>query len=140
MGVPKYTRETIAAVVERKSRFIIGKKISRLKYAMDAFKRLLNFGKALSATFDNGVENVRHLELGISTYFCHSYSSWEKGLIENSFSLIREYIPKKSSLKNYTESDIQAIINLINERPRKCLGFRTPKEVFEEHLLSANSP
>lgn len=140
MGVPKYTRETIAAVVERKSRFIIGRKISRLKYAMDAFKKLLSFGKALSATFDNGVENVRHLELGISTYFCHSYSSWEKGLIENAFSLIREYIPKKSCLRNYSNSDIQAIINIINERPRKCLSFRTPKEVFEEHLLSANSP
>lgn len=139
MGVPKYTRETIAAVVERKSRFIIGKKISRLKYAMDAFKKLLAFGKAISATFDNGVENVKHLELGISTYFCHSYSSWEKGSVENVFGLIREYIPKKSSLRNYSNSDIQAIISIINERPRKCLGFRTPKEVFEEHLL-ANSP
>ena len=75
MGVPKYTRETIAAVVERKSRFIIVKKIYRLKYAMNAFKRLLEYGKALSATFDNGVENARHQELGIPTYFCHSYSS-----------------------------------------------------------------
>lgn len=140
MGVPKYTRETIAAVVERKSRYIIGKKISRLKYAMNAFKKLLAFGKAVSATFDNGVENVRHLELGISTYFCHSYSSWEKGSVENAFGLIREYIPKKSSLQNYSDSDIQAIISIINERPRKCLGFRTPKEVFEEHLLAANSP
>ena len=140
MGVPQYTRETIAAVIERKSRYIIGKKISRLKYAMNAFKKLLTFGKALSATFDNGVENVRHLELGISTYFCHSYSSWEKGLIENAFGLMREYIPKKSSLVEYTDADIQAIISIINERPRKCLGFRTPKEVFEEHLLSANSP
>ena len=140
MGVPKYTRETIAAVVERKSRYIIGEKISGLKYAMDAFKKLLDYGKALSATFDNGVENARHLELSISTYFCHSYSSWEKGLIENAFSLIREYIPKKSSLKDYSNSDIQAIISIINERPRKCLGFQTPKEVFEEHLLAVNSP
>ena len=134
MGVPKYTRETIAAVVERKSRFIIVKKIYRLKYAMNAFKRLLEYGKALSATFDNGVENARHQELGIPTYFCHSYSSWEKGLIENAFSLMREYIPKKSSLQNYSDYDIQTIVGIINERPRKCLSFRTPKEVFEEHF------
>ena len=139
LGVPKYTRATIAAVIERKSRYIIARKISRLKYAMDSFKKLLALGKALSATFDNGVENAKHLSLGISTYFCHSYSSWEKGSIENAFGLIREYIPKKSSLADYSDSDIQAIIGIINERPRKCLGFQTPKEVFKEHLLSANS-
>lgn len=140
LGVPKYTRETIAAVIERKSRFILGKKICRLKYAMNAFKRLLSFAFVKSCALDNGIENKRHEELEMQTYFCHSYSSWEKGSIENAFSLIREFIPKKSSLENYTNDDIQAIIDLINQRPRKCLSYRTPKEVFEEHLLSVNSP
>lgn len=107
---------------------------------MDVFRKLLDYGKALSATFDNGVENVRHLELGISTYFCHAYAPWEKGSIENAFSLIREFIPKKSSLADYSDSDIQAIIDIINSRPRKCLSYHTPKGVFEEHLLATNPP
>jgi len=75
---------------------------------------------------DNGVENVHYQELGIDTYFCHPYHSWEKGSIEYVFKLIREYIPKKARLTAYTDNEIAVIINIINNRPRKCLGYRTP--------------
>lgn len=139
MGVPRYTRETIAAVIERKSRYILGRKIERIKYAMDAFGALLQPLPVITFTLDNGVENVRYQELGIPTYFCHPYSSWEKGSVEYAFKLIREYIPKKASLTEYTNEDVATVIDTLNNRPRKCLGFRTPKEVFEEQFLSANS-
>lgn len=135
LGVPKYTRATIAAAVERKSRFILARKISRLKYAMDGFRRLFAPLPVRSVTFDNGIENVRYEELGVSTYFCRPYSSWEKGQIENAFKLIRWYIPKKSNLSQYTQNDISAIVDHINSIPRKILGYRTPKEVFEERFL-----
>lgn len=135
LGVPKYTMATIAAVVERKSRFILAKKIPRLKYAMQGFEALLAPLPVRSLTLDNGVENVRYRELGIPTYFCHPYSSWEKGQIENAFRMIRRYIPKKASLADYSPEEISAIVNHINSVPRKILNYRSPKEVFEERFL-----
>lgn len=135
MGVPRYTRETIAAVIERKSRFILAQKVTQLRYAMAAFGSLLKPLLVKTFTLDNGVENVRYETLGIPTYFCHPYSSWEKGSVEYAFKLMREYIPKKAHLKNYTEKEIAAIVETLNNRPKKCLGYRTPKEVFEEQFL-----
>jgi len=138
MGVPKYTRETLVAIVERKSRYILVQRITRLKYAITAFQILLQPLRVKTLTLDNGVENIHYERLGISTYFCHMYSSWEKGAIENVFKLIREYIPKKASLTNYTDEYITAIVAVINNRPRKILGYKTPYEIFKEnhHLLS----
>lgn len=139
MGVPRYTKETIAAVIERKSRYILGKKIARIKFAMYAFQAMLKPLPVQTFTLDNGVENVRYQSLGVPTYFCHPYSSWEKGSVEYAFKLIREYIPKKANLTNYTEEEIAAVIDTLNNRPRKCLDYRTPKEVFEDQFLQANS-
>lgn len=136
MGYPKWAKETLAATVERKSRFILGRKISRLKNTMDGFKTIFQSLPALSLTVDNAPENARYEELNIPTYFCHPYSSWEKGAIENVFKLIREYIPKKKPLENYTDQEISAIIDTINGRPRKCLDWRTPKEVFYTNFLN----
>lgn len=136
LGTPKGGKETLVALIERKSRYLLAKKISRLKQAMGGFKELLSLVPALSVTFDNGSENARFKELGIPTYFCHPYHSWEKGAVENALGLIREYIPKKKSLVNYSDQDISDIVEIINNTPRKCLGFRTPSEVFNEHYLS----
>jgi len=68
--------------------------------------------------------------LGIPTFFCHAYSSWEKGSIENSFQRLRKFIPKKSRLSEYTDEQLSVIVDVMNNTPRKCLGFKTPKEVF----------
>lgn len=135
LGVPKYTHATLAAVIERKSRFILAKKISRIRYAVEGFQELLTPLPVRSLTLDNGVENVRYRELGIPTYFCHPYSSWEKGQIENAFQIIRRYIPKKASLVDYSPEEISAIVDHINSVPRKILNYRSPKEVFEERFL-----
>lgn len=137
LGYPKSGKESLAGLIERKSRYILVEKIKRLRYAVEGFKKLFNSLPitALSLTLDNGPENARYSELKVNTYFCHPYSAWEKGSIENAFGLIREYIPKKTKLENYTEDEINVIVNIINNRPRKCLGFRTPKEVFEEQFI-----
>ena len=135
LGVPKYTRATIAAAIERKSRYLLARKISRPRYAVEAFKELLAPLPVRSLTMDNGVENVRYQELGIPTYFCHPYSSWEKGQIENAFKLLRRYIPKKASLADYSQEEISAIVDHINSIPRKVLNYRSPKEVFEERFI-----
>ena len=138
LGIPRRTKETLAALIERKSRYILAKKIEQLKYAVEGFKSLFNLlpAPALSLTLDNRPENARYPELNVSTYFCNPYHFWEKGSIENAFGLIREYIPKKKDLAGYSQQEIDAIVDTINNTPRKCLGFRTAKEVFEECYLS----
>ena len=109
-----------------------------LKYSMDGFKMFLNPRHDIfkSLTLDNGVENVRYEELDVDTYFCHPYSSWEKGGMENDFKRLRRWIPKKASLLNYTDKQIYAIMEKMNNTPRKCLNWKTPREVFEEQCAT----
>lgn len=136
MGRPKYVSpETLVVIRERKSRYIMARKVRRLKYSMNGFKELLNDVPVKTVTFDNGVENARHEELGVKTYFCNPYHSWEKGSVENGISLIREYIPKGSDLADYSHDFISAIVNRINNTPMKCLNYKTPKELFEGRFL-----
>jgi len=143
LGRPKHENETLVGAVERKSLFFIGRKVARLKYSMDGLKNVLNPHQKIvkSMTLDNGVENARHEELKVKTYFCHPYSSWEKPIVENTFGRLRRFIPKKTSLTNYTDEQISAIIEMMNDTPRKKLGYRTPREVFNElYIKSVKSP
>lgn len=146
MGRPRSASpQTLVVIRERMSRKVFACKVPRLKYAMDGFKDLLKPYRDIlgSVTFDNGVENVRHGELGVATFFCHPYSSFEKGSVEQSIGLIREDVPKKADLSNYSDDDIATTINRINNTPMKCLQWMMPNEVFEEQrklkLLSLKS-
>jgi len=143
LGRPKQEKETLVGAVERKSLYLLGCKVPRLKYSMDGLKQSLSPHQKIvkSMTLDNGVENARHKELNIKTYFCHPYSAWEKPIIENTFGRLRRFIPKRASLTNYSQEQISAIIEMMNNTPRKKLGYRTPKEVFNElYALATNSP
>lgn len=128
--------QTLVVARERKTRFVLAKKVSRLKFAMEGLKEILSPLPVKSITFDNGRENARYYKLGIKSYFCHPYASWQKGSVENAIGLIREYIPKKSDLSDYSHDCISAIIDRINSIPMKCLKYRTPKEVFYGRYLS----
>lgn len=85
-------------------------------------------------TMDNGLENHDHEEtariLNCQTYFCNAYHAWEKGTVENTIGLVREYIPKKTDLSEIAKADLNWIAWELNNRPRKRLGFLTPSEVF----------
>lgn len=83
-------------------------------------------------TFDNGTENYEHNKLGISTYFCDPYSAWQKGGVENMNKLIRQYIPKRADLNQYTPRQIHEIQERINNRPRKLLNYQTPNEILAQ--------
>ena len=133
LGRIKTDSEVVIGLSERMSRLILIDKVAKLKYSMDGFKMLLNphHDTFKSLTLDNGVENVRYEELNVDTYFCHPYSSWEKGGIENLFKRLRRFIPKKASLKDYSREDIICFAEIMNNTPRKCLNWKTPKEVFE---------
>ena len=86
-----------------------------------------------SITYDNGSENVLHQEinakLGVQSFFCKPYHSWEKGSVEQVNGLIRRYLPKGSNFNNVTAAEINRIEKRLNNRPRKCLNYRTPRDV-----------
>lgn len=88
----------------------------------------------LSITYDNGSENVEHTVLNedfeMRSYFCEPYHSWEKGTVENTNGLIRRFIPKRSPLGVLPTERYQQIEDWLNDRPRKCLKFKTPREAF----------
>jgi len=89
-------------------------------------------------TYDNGSENTEH-ELAneilkTQSYFCNPNHSYEKGTVENTIGLVRRFLPKKTDLATVTEGQIKQIEYLLNTRPRKCLNFHTPLEVFKEHM------
>jgi IS30 family transposase len=94
-----------------------------------------------TTTLDNGKEFSDHEKiaktLGINIYFAHPYSSWERGLNENTNGLIRQYIKKGSSFEGITPERIKFIEDRLNNRPRKTLGYRTPNEVYKEAMMRA---
>jgi len=87
-------------------------------------------------TRDRGHENLGFAELeqslGISCYFAHAYHSWERGANENVNGLIRRFFPKGTDFRMLSEADIAQVEHLLNSRPRKRLGWKTPYEVFYE--------
>ena len=93
----------------------------------------------LSITTDNGVEFCRHRRIAVAlnttVYFADSYSSWQKGTIENTNKLIRQYIPKGTDFRDLTDEYIHSVQLKINRRPREKLNFSTPKDEFFKLLL-----
>ena len=89
-----------------------------------------------SITYDNGTENYQHeainTALGTTSYFCQPYHSWEKGAVENSNGIFRRFFPKKTDFAQVTQAELDAVADWMNNRPRKCLGYKTPNEAFIE--------
>lgn len=94
---------------------------------------------AKTLTLDNGTEFTEHeevtKELGVITYFCHPYSSWERGSNENSNGLLRGYLPKRYNIDNLTQEELDDIAIELNNRPRKRLGYQTPAEAYQQELI-----
>lgn len=70
--------------------------------------------------------------MNVDFFFAHPYSSWERGLNENTNGLVRQYIKKGAELIDVTDEYLDIIASKLNDRPRKTLGFKTPREVFHE--------
>ena len=137
----------IQTMLERKTRYFKAKLIGVIdsEYGIRAQMELLaRYPKlaAQSVTMDNGKENFNHESLhtlGINTYFCDSYCSWQKGSNENHNGILRRYIPKRADLTQLTPMELHSIIAEINHRPRKCLGYETSFEAFKRELESLSS-
>lgn len=131
----------ITTHVERKSRYLIAAKLANKTAAATAtavtavFKRI---PKTLrhTLTLDNGKEFARFSEIekdtGLTIYFADPYSAWQRGANENTNGLLRRYFPKGSDFRNVTRKTLASAVKKLNHRPRKCLGYRTPHEVFQE--------
>lgn len=91
-----------------------------------------------TVTFDNGSEFAQHHRLhslGVDTFFCDTHSPWQKGGVENANGRLRRYLPRKTDLHQVPAQDILRVFQAYNNTPRKCLGYRTPAEVYSNHLL-----
>jgi len=130
LGSLKCESEKVVGVVDRKARYLDLTKVNRLKEAMSAYKQMLKSHSALSGTMDNGPENARYKTLGIPVYFCEAYSAWQKGTVENTFQRLRRFIPKKAKPSDYSHDDISLIADTMNNIPRQCLNWKTPRETF----------
>ena len=129
----------VGTFVDRKTKFLVAyplkhKSASKLVCgARHAFAKIPESHKK-TLTVDNGKEFAAHAELGeavgVKVFFAHPYHSWERGLNEHTNGLLRQYLPKKLPLDDLTHNRLASITNMINNRPRKVLGYRTPREVF----------
>lgn len=133
----------LVTLVDRYSRYLLCSKVSTKESAVvrQAVVELLkNAGLPVkSITFDQGTEFSEGVqlenELGIDVYFAHPHSPWERPTNENTNGLIRQFVPKRSKISSLTPQEVSSFTNLLNFRPRKCLGFLTPFEVAFSHLL-----
>lgn len=134
----KASRHVVSATVDRKSGAIMLDKLTskESQEKMDAMVRRLShipIHIRKTMTFDNGLENAQHRrlhDLWILTFFCAAYHSWEKGTVENTIGLVREYLPKGMDLTQVTQQELMVIGTSLNDRPRKRLGYLTPNEVL----------
>jgi transposase, IS30 family len=129
----------LATHVERKSRYLLAVKLADKKAAtmtLQTTKAFRNVPRKLryTLTVDNGREFANFKELEANTnlqvYFADPYSAWQRGTNENTNGLLRQYFPKGTNLKNASEKEVAFVVNKLNNRPRKCLNYQTPHEVF----------
>lgn len=141
--IGKNHKSAIGTIVERKTRFsLILKLESKKAYEVaNQFSEILNklnpiFKKSM--TYDNGIEMAKHEiitnKTGMKIYFAHPYSSWQRGTNENTNGLIRRYLPKGTNFNEITLKQLQIIQEKLNNRPRKIIGYKTPKEMMDIEL------
>jgi IS30 family transposase len=155
-------RSAIGTLVERTTRFTVLLHLPRMEgygvearvnngpalagYGSEAMKdaitaRITTLPEQLrrSLTWDRGKELAQHAQLkidtGLSVYFADPHSPWQRGTNENTNGLLRQYFPKGTDLSRWDTGEIEVFAATLNSRPRKTLGWRTPAEALNEHLL-----
>jgi len=134
-------RGLVVTHVERRSRYTLlgklaDKRAATLNRSTTTAMKALPGALRRTATFDNGKEfadfKTIERELGLTVYFANPHSPWERGVNENTNGLLRDWLPKGSDLRHVTAARLAQIQKMLNNRPRKCLNYRTPREVLND--------
>lgn len=129
-------KTAVSVLHEPIARYVSMRKIDcmRPKINEEAVQNMLcQFKKPLSLTRDNGMENKCHLNTSVPSFFCDPYSAWQKPHIENVIKLLRRFFRKGSDLSQYASKEIALVEKILNNKPRKCLGYKKPIEIMLEH-------
>lgn len=116
---------------ERKGKLVVAtlvRSMSTTEHMLAVAKQISTY-KTLSITFDNGIENKQHKSLGVPTFFCEPYSSWQKGGVENANKMLRYFFPKGTNFRKISQKKVDEAVSFINNKPRKSLGYKTALEV-----------
>lgn len=140
------TRICLLTQVERKSRYLIAGKIEDRRAAtvarchIEQFSRLPRTWRK-TLTLDNGKEFAAFRQIedstGLRVYFADPYCAWQRGTNENTNGLLRRYFPKGTDFSQVSDENLAFAVHALNNRPRKCLGYRTPFEVVQRALSGA---
>jgi len=141
--IGKDRKSVLVTVVDRTSLYTCCSRVySRsAKVVSRAIIRMLkqHKDKVKTLTFDNGSEFVRHERiakaLNAETYFAHPYSSWERGINENTNGLLRQYFPKKTDFRKVSWKQVKDAVESLNNRPRKTRGYQTPNQLFNNTFV-----
>ena len=143
-----FNRSSVGTLVERKTRFVVLCKMNGngAEAVLDSFTRQMQRLPAAlrkSMTYDRGSEMACHLELAqrlkIDIWFCDPHAPWQRGSNENTNGLLRQYMPKGSDLSDASQTWLNDVAALMNNRPRKTLGWRTPAEAMAEEIAAFKS-
>jgi transposase, IS30 family len=141
--VGKGRHSALVTLVERKSGYARIGRVDSMKSDMTirmAKRRMEDLPPGLrrSMTFDNGKEFAEHQKLtrglGLEVYFADPYVSWQRGTNENTNGLLRQYFPKRTDFTQVSHREVARVEQLLNERPRRRLGYRTPAEILASRL------
>lgn len=141
------TYSALRTETERKSRFIFCLKIPKKTAELTKLATLKIFSQLprnsiKSTTWDNGSEHSQHEQVteqtSIKIFFAEPYKSWQRWTNEHANGMIRRFFPKWTNFDKVTDEEIQQVVDYLNNRPRKILNYRTPKEVFQEYLNQFN--
>ncbi|WP_309974731.1 IS30 family transposase [Variovorax guangxiensis] len=142
-------QSSVGVLVERTSRLVLLAKMddATAASALAGFSAKLNaIAEPLrqSLTYDQGKELTRHKELtaqtGVKVYFCDPHSPWQRGTCENTNGLLRQYLPKGTDLSVFSQDELDAIADSMNNRPRATHAWHSPLEVFARTLASSHQP
>jgi len=137
----KWRTGCFMTLVDRKTRFLVSRKLEdhKSQTLRESICSSLQGLPCMSLTVDNGKEFAAHKEtsadLEAPIYFCHPHSPWERPTNENTNGLLRQFFPKFTSFLEVTQEHLDWAVDLLNNRPRKCLGWKTPFQAMSEGLL-----